>query len=246
MRDCSLYDLRDIMGSQVQQKFREWTEGLDTRQSMISIFYHIRDIPYTIVTDPGFHDPERGPETILEAGSGSCAPKHYLLATMYRKLNVNVVYATFPFLWGDQEIQYPDRLRDQAKHLPVAYHLACRVQIGCRWALIDATWDPPLGKAGFPVNAHWDGIADTRCAVLPLNAPPRATLQSVQEEDSSPKCEPWPVSSGWEKDHWEADDRERYYREMVGRRTEEDVQRTRRFYRELNEWMVQVRRPEYR
>ena len=234
------------MGSLVKQKFKEWTEGLDTRQSMISIFYHIRDIPYALVTDPVFHDPELGPEMILEEGIGSCAPKHHLLAMMYRMLNVNVVYATFPFLWGAQGIRYPAILREQAKTLPVAYHLACRVQIGCRWALVDATWDPPLGVAGFPVNVHWDGTADTKCAVLPLNAPARAIRRKIQAKENPDTCEPEPPSTEWEKNHWEADDRERYYREMTGRRTQEDLQRTRRFYQELNVWMEQVRSPGYR
>ncbi len=232
------------MGPLVRRKFAEWTEGLDTRQSMISIFYHIRDIPYMLVTDPGFHDPERGPEIILEQGRGSCAPKHHLLAAMFRMLNVNVVYATFPFLWAAQEIRYPTALREHAEDLPVAYHLACRVQIGCRWALVDATWDPPLKNAGFPVNLHWDGIADTRCAVKPLDAPSHANVMKRMPGESCRAGEP--VPSGREKNHWEAEDRERYYREMVGRRTAPDKQRTSRFYEELNTWMEQVRGPEHR
>ncbi len=230
----------------VNRKFAEWTDGLTTRQAMVSIFYHIRDIPYALVTDPGFHDPQRGGELLLAEGRGSCAPKHYLLAAMYRMLNVNVVYATFPFLWDDPAIRYPPSLRGLTRELPVAYHLACRVQIGCRWALVDATWDPPLGKAGFPVNVHWDGYSDTKCAVKPLKAPVRTAFcrTLANEPCREPGGEEFLPADG-EKDHWEAEDRERYYREMAGRCTPADRERTGRFYRELDAWLEQVRDPGY-
>ena len=52
-------------------------------------------------------DPATAPERILELGKGSCGPKHYLLAEMYRRLGFDVVYATFPFLWDDPDLQYP-------------------------------------------------------------------------------------------------------------------------------------------
>ncbi len=109
-------------------------------------------------------DPKTSPEQLLKAGKGSCGPKHYLLAEMYRKLNLSVVFATIAFSWNDPDLRYPSELRKQAVRLPAAYHLACRVQIGCRWILVDATWDLPLGRAGFPVNDHWDGYSEMRCA----------------------------------------------------------------------------------
>jgi len=230
----------------VNRKFSEWTEGLNTRQAMVSVFYHIRDIPYVPVTDPGFHDPLRAGEFLLAEGRGSCAPKHYLLAAMYRMLNLHVVYATFPFLWNEPKIRYPAELRTLAAQLPVIYHLACRVQVGCRWALVDATWDPPLAKAGFPVNDHWDGYADTRCAVTPLKAPVRTafcrtlTNGPCREPEEAELC---PVDG--EKDHWEAEDRQRYEREMTGRRTPDDQERTVRFYEELDAWLERVRDPGY-
>lgn len=230
----------------MSRRFTEWTEGLDTRQAMVSIFYHIRDIPYAIVADPGFHDPRRGPELLLAEGQGSCAPKHYLLAAMYRMLNVNVVYATFPFLWNDPDIRYPPGLRILAGGLPVAYHMACRVQVGCRWALVDATWDQPLGKAGFPVNVHWDGYADTKCAVKPLNSAVRtAFCRTLTDEPCREPEEADLLPSGGEKDHWQAEDRERYYDEHVRTRSPADVERTSRFYQGLNTWLAQLRDPGY-
>ena len=154
------------MPSAVDKKFHEWTKSLDTHDSMISIFEHIRNIPYSLSVP--VTDSITSSEQVLIAGKGSCGPKHYLLAEMFRKLNMSVVYATIAFSWNDPDLRYPPGLRELAVNLPVAYHLACRVQVGCRWILVDATWDPPLAKAGFPVNDHWDGYSETRCAVKPL------------------------------------------------------------------------------
>jgi hypothetical protein len=215
---------------------------LNTRESLIAIFLHIRDIPYEISTDPGFHNPATAPGLLLQRGRGSCAPKHYLLSDMYRKMNINVVFATFPFLWNDPGILYPPGLRLLAARLPVAYHLACRVQIGCRWVLVDATWDPPLQHAGFPVNGHWDGFSEMRCAVKPLRAAVRTAYcrtldnEPLRDDGGSEFC---PVDG--EKDHWEAEDGARYYRDKTSVRTPEEVEATARFYREFNEWLDRVR-----
>lgn len=235
------------MGPLVNQKLREWTEGLDTRQSMIAIFSRIRDIPYALVPGTGPRDPDTMAETMLRQGRGSCAPKHYLLAAMFRSLNLNVVYATIPFRWSEQEIRYPSVLREEAAGLPVAYHLACRVQIGCRWALIDATWDPPLAPAGFPVNLNWDGIADTRCAVRPRGisaraVPTRGTMEEPCRDPENTKIIPF----DGERDHWDANGQERYYRLNVEKRTLADVRSTTRFYDDLNLWMENVRESGYK
>jgi len=233
------------MGQLVNRKFREWTEGLDSRQAMISIFSHIRDIPYALVTDPVFHDSKKGPEFLLKQGRGSCAPKHFLLAAMYRMLNVDVAYATFPFLWGAQEIRFTPALRQVAVSLPVSYHLACRVQIGCRWILVDATWDPPLGKAGFPINLNWDGYAETECAVKPLNATARKINAGAPKDSCRDSGTREIVPREGEKNHWEAEDRQRFYDEKVRSRTPDDIRRASWFYQDLNAWMERVRNPDY-
>ncbi|MFA4860290.1 hypothetical protein [Methanoregula sp.] len=229
------------MPSLVNRKYREWTEGLDTHQSMISIFEHIRDIPYSLAIP--CHDPVTGPEEMLRAGKGYCTPKHYLLAAMFRKLNLSVVYATVAFLWNDPGLNYPAALRELAAGMPVAHHLACRVQIGCRWALVDATWDSPLAKAGFPVNDHWDGYADTRWAVRPFRSPVRtAYCRTLTNEPcrTSGEAELSPVDG--EKDHWDEDDQSRYFAQKVSLRTPEDRERIAKFYREFDLWLETVRR----
>ncbi|HUW86084.1 MAG TPA: hypothetical protein VMV55_04315 [Methanoregula sp.] len=228
------------MTSLVKDAFSEWTHGLDTRGSMISIFEHIRDIPYS----PGIpvSDPKTSMEQFLVAGKGSCAPKHYLLAEMFRRLNLSVVYATIAFSWNDPDLHYPPGLRKQAIALPIAHHLACRVQIGCRWILVDATWDRPLAKGGFPINDHWDGYSEMKWAVKPLKFPVRTAFCSeLKNEPCREKGEAELCPVDGEKDHWDGEDQVRYYREKVAVRTPDQVKRMAQFYREFDEWLADVR-----
>jgi len=228
----------------VDKKFHDWTHGLDTRDSMVSIFAHIRDIPYSLIVP--LQDPKTSIEQLLIAGKGSCGPKHYLLAEMYRKLNLSVVFATIAFSWNDPDLQYPPDIRKQAVRLPVAYHLSCRVQIGCRWILVDATWDRPLGRAGFPVNDHWDGYSETRCAVKPLKSAVRAAFCHKSKNDRcsiNGESELYPIDG--EKDHWDGEDQARYYREKVSARTPDESEEIMRFNHDFDAWLDDVRQQKY-
>jgi hypothetical protein len=48
------------MSALVDEKFREWTAGLDVKNSRISVFEHIRDIPYSLAVP--MTDLETAPE----------------------------------------------------------------------------------------------------------------------------------------------------------------------------------------
>jgi hypothetical protein len=232
------------MPSLVDKKFHDWTHDLDTRESMVSIFEHIRDIPYYL--NAPMPDPEKSPEQLLVEGKGSCGPKHYLLAEMYRKLNLSIVYATIAFSWNDPDLRYPPELRKQAALLPIAHHLACRLQIGCRWILVDATWDSPLAKAGFPVNDHWDGYSETRCAVKPLRSLVQTTFgNTLKSETCQVKGDVELCEADAEKNHWNVVDRARYYREKVAVRTPDEVERIKQFNRDFDAWLVDVRQQQF-
>lgn len=229
------------MTSIVNTAFAEWTDGLDTRESMISIFSHIRDIPYFLMAPASDH--ATSAEQLLITGKGSCGPKHYLLVEMFRKLNLSVVFATIAFSWNDPDLLYPPRLREMAARLPIAHHLACRVQVGCRWILVDATWDRPLSKAGFPVNDHWDGYSETRCAVKPLNSPMWGILCTNTSCEQYPEKDKADLSAlNEEKVHWVAADQEQYYREKVSIRTKEERNQLIKFYHDFDAWLVEVRK----
>jgi len=150
----------------ILETFRKWTEGKSPEAARIAVFERVRDIPYAIV--PELRDPEIGAEKILELNKGGCQPKHYLLGRLFNELGIPVKYVTYVFRWDDPSIRYPPDLAETAKELPEAYHLALKAKIGGRWVLVDATWDLPLEKAGFPVNRVWDGSSDTRNAVIPI------------------------------------------------------------------------------
>jgi hypothetical protein len=94
-----------VLSTLADTRFREWTKDLDACESIISVFQHIRDIPYSL-TAPGQHG-MKAAERILVSVRGSCGPKHYLLAEMYRRLGFDVVFATFPFIWNDPDLRYP-------------------------------------------------------------------------------------------------------------------------------------------
>jgi hypothetical protein len=228
------------MSALVDQKLREWTVGLDRENATISIFRHIRDIPYSLAIP--MIDPRTAPEQILALGRGYCGPKHYLLGEMYRRLGYEVVYATLPFVWNDPDLQYPRELRQLATGLPMSHHLACRVRINGSWVLVDATWDLPLKRGGFPVNEHWDGRADTLCAVKPLRSAVRtAFCHSATNEPrrDSNERDLNPCNGG--QDLGDADDHARYYREKTGVRTEDDIERIRRFNHEFDKWLQEIR-----
>ncbi|NQT71556.1 MAG: hypothetical protein HQ553_02155 [Chloroflexi bacterium] len=151
------------MHSVVDQLFLELTEGKTDREARISIFEKIRDIPYAIV--PRLISAENYLD-ILKIGKGSCTPKHLLLAALYEKLGLTVLLAVYPFKWADVEIEFPSRLKKQADSLPDDYHLACKVEIGGKLVLVDATVDLPLRILGLPVNRDWDGVIDM---LMPVN-----------------------------------------------------------------------------
>ena len=228
------------MASLVNTTFLEWTHGLDSCQSLISVFKNIRDIPYSLAFP--MTDPRTAPERILELGRGSCGPKHYLLAEMFRRLGFKVIYATIPFLWNDPDTQYPPEIRQLAASLPVVHHLTCRVQINGCWVLVDATWDLALKRVGFPVNEHWDGKSETRCAVKPLRSAIRTAFcrRATSEPFRSGREEKFYILDG-EQNHREAGDRARYYHEMTALRTPEEITRICQFNREFEAWLVSVR-----
>jgi hypothetical protein len=225
----------------VNEKFLEWTQGLDIREGMISVFEHIRDIPYSLAVP--MTNPKTSHEEMLQAGKGYFGPKHYLLAEMYQRLGLDVVFATFPFIWNDPDLRYPPDLRHMAFGLPVTHHLACRVRIDDRWVLVDATWDCPLKGEGFPVNENWDGRADTKCAVKPLQSPVRTAFcrTATNEPCRDPHNERFNPLDG-EEDHGNTEDHVRYYREKAGMRTQEDLERFRMFYHEFDAWLEMVRK----
>jgi hypothetical protein len=200
------------MGEIIKENLEKWTEGLEPLDARISVFEHIRDIPYKVI--PELRSRDTGPRKILELMCGSCTPKHFLLGAMFEMMDVPIKYVSFPYSWDQKHVDYPDELREWARLIPTEYHLACSVRIGEEWVLVDATWDPPLAKAGFPVNESWDGISDTKVAVDYLD-------MIVHEK---------------------AAERDEYVTRQKSSWTEGDYALTSRFIDGLNTWLQEIRK----
>lgn len=154
-----------------KEQFREallarWTEGLSPIDQRISIFSHIRDIPYGLVSE--WKDTDDLVRMMITANLGWCGPKHHLLAWMFDRLGITIRFTLIPFRWEDQKVRYPVVLKELVPLLAPSTHLCCTASLNGVWQLLDATWDPPLGKAGFPVNDPWDGISGTVPAVISI------------------------------------------------------------------------------
>lgn len=152
------------MSKIIDAKYNQWVRGKSAIEARLSIYERIRDIPYAAI--PELTDSERYVE-ILRVKKGSCTPKHFLLCNMYQRLEMEVLYAVYPFRWDEIEIDYPPRLRMLANAMPTSRHLACKVYIDGRLVLVDATFDLALKKLGLPVNESWDGRTDTLLAIEP-------------------------------------------------------------------------------
>lgn len=196
----------------VTQKFSDWTTGLAPKEARIAIFEHVRDIPYAII--PELRDPVIGPPGLIQGNKGSCQPKHYLIAQLFGKLGIPIRLVTYAFRWGDSEIKFPAYLKNLVSRLPVGYHLACKADINGRWVLVDATWDLPLKKAGFPVNEKWDGESET------INA----------------------VNSIREVIHESAEERVQFEAEYRARYTDIERANYAQFIDKLNAWLNEIRK----
>ncbi|MFH1797763.1 MAG: transglutaminase domain-containing protein [Candidatus Omnitrophota bacterium] len=155
----------------IKETFREWTKGEATDRARVSVFEHIRDIPYAI--DLKLFDNEKSSEAMIKKNKGFCVSKHYLLGVMFKELGIPVKYCSYPFRWSELKAISSDSLKAAAEKLPVTYHFACEAYIVNRWILIDATWDRALKTAGFPINDRWDGKSSMLNAVMPLKVSQR-------------------------------------------------------------------------
>lgn len=199
------------MADIVQETLSGWIEGADDRENRVRVFERVRDIPYAVVLE--IRNLSDGPREILKRNCGSCTPKHFLLGRMFELMGIDVRYVTFPFSWNQPRLSYPPALRMLAEALPAEYHLALHARIDNRWTIVDATWDAPLAKHGFPVNESWNGTDDLRIA--------------LEYQDMIV--------------HERAEEREAYVKEAKTAWRAEDNAREAVFVEKLNAWLASLR-----
>lgn len=151
------------MSNLLDKYFLEWTGKQDELTNRVSLFNNVRDMPYTLYR--GYTTIEELIAKVLETKRGPCNPKHLMLGDMFKKLGIEIEYASFPMNWKEQKLDFPKEILQVAEKIPTVYHLALRVKIDDRWILVDATYDLPLEKIGAPVVKNWDGRSQTVIAV---------------------------------------------------------------------------------
>lgn len=152
----------DMAKDIILERFQEWTDGMNPLDASISVYDHIRDIPYAVVYG---RNPETAQEEMLLENRGSCTAKHTLLSEMFERLGIQTRYVSHIFSWTDFPRQYPKELAELAAQMPHSDHLFCQAYIGRDWVNVDATWDSKLSNSGFPVNENWDGLSSQYPAV---------------------------------------------------------------------------------
>lgn len=140
-------------------------QSKNLEKRLAAIYKWVRDIPFEVRLDTEGH--YKNLAYIKANKRGSCSQKHYFLGTIYEDLGVSVEYLTYPFYWHELPVAFPCSLKKLAKRLPLTYHLAIRICIEEKRFLLDATWDSPLEKAGFPINEMGSELTNTKIAVVP-------------------------------------------------------------------------------
>ena len=138
------------------------TPGTPTKmkkiQKIIKLYKKVQRIPYYCLT-------ERDPNLLLRKNKGSCSEKHLYLGKEFEKLGIPVKYLLIKFNWNDLPIS---KEIISKKDSPIGWHLALKIKLNKKWILVDATWDPKLKKAGFPITQNWLGQSNTELAFKPI------------------------------------------------------------------------------
>lgn len=135
--------------------------GRDARPPLVALFAFVQAMPYRW---PGPRDAAH----TLEHGWGTCSGKNYLLAELLQAAGIACAHT---LVSGDLTHNPPGvppemrRLLD-AGPLPDV-HSALSVLGPAGPVTVDASWDPPLARLGFPVARNWDGTTDTPLAIAP-------------------------------------------------------------------------------
>jgi hypothetical protein len=149
------------MSSLINQKYAEWTAGLDPLQARIALFERVRDIPYT-------YPASRDPEDVLRNGGGSCSGKHYLLGEMLRRQGLRVRNMICSHRFNESPLPFPEDMQEMLRKDEILdMHDYLQIEVDGDWIDIDVTWEKGLRDFGFPVNEEWDGRSSMVLSVVP-------------------------------------------------------------------------------
>jgi hypothetical protein len=162
-------------------------------KEIIDLYKKAQAIPYFCFT-------KRDPDLLFKKNKGSCVEKNLFLGEEFKKLRIPVKYLLIKFDWNDLPI--PKEIIKKLKiggftSILSTWHLALKIKIDKKWIFVDATWDPGLEKAGFPVTRNWDGKSDTKLAVIPkriiglIIKPPKILVKKLGDEEFFEALNKW-------------------------------------------------------
>lgn len=125
---------------------------MDPRLKRIATFELVRRVPYKLSGWTG------DPESLFNQGRGDCRHKEAATRRLLARQGYQAVHLRILFDWADLPIpkQILDNLTDTR-----GFHDAVELTVDGVSSLVDATWDPPLAAAGFPILPAWDGQSPT-------------------------------------------------------------------------------------
>lgn len=129
-----------------------------TASDRVRVFERVRNVRYWLN--------QSDPDSMFRLNKGSCHAKHTFLARRFEEMGLDVKCLSARYDWRKQPI--PEHMLGRLEPWGYYdYHLALVMRTGDHWVVVDATWDPPLGLLGFPVNRAWDGFGSMGLAVVP-------------------------------------------------------------------------------
>ncbi len=157
-------------------------------REIVELYNKVQRIPYYCLE-------ERDPDLLLKKDKGSCSEKHLFLGEEFKKLGIPVKYLLIRFDWNDLPI--PKEIVIKNKKGPIGWHFALKIKPKNKWIYVDATWDPKLEKAGFPVTRNWNGNSDTKLAVPPKKIielrirPPKILIRRLNNREFFEALNKW-------------------------------------------------------
>ena len=144
-----------------KQIIQKWTNEQPSNQKIITLFEKVRDIPYG---DIGSRDPV----DVYRQNKGTCSGKHELLRELYQQLGIQVKDYLVMHRFKEMPVKFPNHIQNILNRSDILDpHNFFKILVDKNCVIVDATWNKPLKKLGFPVNENWDGKTDMQIAVVP-------------------------------------------------------------------------------